>query len=202
MSIHVIEFWTDYKAPGPDGKPRGVDMVRYAAVGAAQRSVNIEAVHQLSKVVPIQQAPDNPAVVFANERWDAIRPQYEAWKQGEEVELSGTPLAAWPGLSPSQAAGFHAVGIRTVEEVAAMSDAIVKRVPFPGAEKLKDSAAAFLQSFDRERTASEIAAIREENRNLQEQLQELLAAQRASATPKRRGRPPANPDPAEDANAA
>lgn len=193
MSLRIIEFWTDFRPARDGSEMRPIDMVAYAPIGQADRSITVEMVSTLGKVVPLSTAPDNPAVKLANERWDVIGPAYKAWKAGEDLEVDGTPLAAWPGISPSQARGLQAIGIRSVEEVAGMTDAIINRVPFPGARVLKESAAAFLHSFDKTRTAAEITQLNEQNQILKDELAELRQMMQQKVAddpaPKRRGRP-------------
>lgn len=51
-----------------------------------------------------------------------FRDKYRRWKQGLAEEVSGTPLEAWGKLGVSQVAELKALNIRTVEQLAAMSD--------------------------------------------------------------------------------
>ena len=48
--------------------------------------------------------------------------EYEAYKRGQEASVVGTPLQMWPGLQPSQVAELKHQGIRTVEQLATLSD--------------------------------------------------------------------------------
>lgn len=48
--------------------------------------------------------------------------EYEAFKRGQEAAVVGTPLELWPGVQPSQIAELKHQGIRTVEQLAALSD--------------------------------------------------------------------------------
>lgn len=48
--------------------------------------------------------------------------EYEAFKRGKEASVIGTPLDMWPVLLPSQIAELKHNGIRTVEQLATLSD--------------------------------------------------------------------------------
>jgi hypothetical protein len=194
MSIRVIKFWTNY-TPGPDGLPKGVDMVMYAPIGRADKTTLIETVSRLGKLHPIEAAADNPAIRMAHERWNAIKPAYDAWKQGQSLPDVGTPLAAWPGVSPEQAEALKIMGIRSVEEFANASDGIINSVPFPGARELKIAAGQFLKSADRQAITNDLKQKDGEIATLKEQLEEMrqmfLESQGIKADePKRRGRRP------------
>lgn len=194
MSIRVIKFWTNY-TPGPDGMPKGVDMVMYAPIGKADKLTLVETVSRLGKLHPLEAAADNPAVQMAHERWNAIKPAYDAWKNGQALPETGTPLGAWPGVSQEQADALKMMGIRSVEEYANASDGIISAVPFPGARELKVAAQAFLKAADRQAITADLAKKDDEIATLKEQLEEMrqivLESQGGSAdSPKRRGRPP------------
>ena len=48
--------------------------------------------------------------------------EYALFKQGDAEQLTGTPLKQWPVLSKSQALELEYFNIRTVEQLAALSD--------------------------------------------------------------------------------
>lgn len=48
--------------------------------------------------------------------------EYEAFKRGKDAAVVGTPLDMWPALQPAQVAEMKHVGIRTVEQLATLSD--------------------------------------------------------------------------------
>lgn len=49
--------------------------------------------------------------------------EHDAFKRGQEASVIGTPLEMWPGVQPSQVAELKHQGIRTVEQLATLSDA-------------------------------------------------------------------------------
>jgi len=48
--------------------------------------------------------------------------EYESFKRGKEATVVGTPLDMWPALQPSQIAELKHQGIRTIEQLATLSD--------------------------------------------------------------------------------
>ncbi len=169
-SIHVVRFWTDFKPdPKDPGKLKPVDKVAYGAVGQTQRSVVITEVMRLSQIIPHEDA-SNPAIQLARLRWDLIRPQYEAWKSGQEPPVEGTPLAAWNAIAPEQAEVLKARGVKTVEHIRDLTDASIEGLPVPYLRQLKQQAGHFLDSADAARFAAKLA---EKDRTLQSQQEQI-----------------------------
>jgi len=70
--------------------------------------------------------------------------QYEDWKRNETSEqLNGTPLEMWGRLSLAQIEEYRYLGVRTIEQLAQLSDASCMKLP--GSLELKRKAAAFLE---------------------------------------------------------
>lgn len=207
-NVRVIKFWTKYKPDG-NGGFSSIDMVEYCAVGKANMATTVATVASLSKLLPFEPGDDNMAIMMAHARWNSIKPQYDAWKEGREAPIDGTALAAWPGITSDQAEFLRNLGIRTVEEIADASDSIITKIPFPGARELRSSAQAFLKAADKTRVASELTALTEQNRSLQEQLEDMKqivldmqAAQQGGEKPARNGKARRAAEPvAEDAAA-
>ncbi len=165
-------------------------MVMYAPVGKADRLCLTETVSRLGKLQPLES--DNPAVLMAHERWNIIKPAYDAWKNGQNLPERGTPLAAWPGITSDQVEVLKMMGILSVEEYAEASDSIISAVPFPSARELRTAAKAFLAASDKMAVTTELKAKDEQIAALQADIEELKAALLSDAgdAPKRRGRPP------------
>lgn len=71
--------------------------------------------------------------------------QYAAFKNSTTGEqIVGTPLALWPGCSPSQAQELQYFNVRTVEQLAAMPDG-AGAANMMGVQALKQAARSFLQ---------------------------------------------------------
>lgn len=172
--IAIKRFWTEYK-PGEGGVLREVDYVEYGPIGNLDLVSNIETISRLSKVVDIADAADNPAVVLANLRWDAIRPQYEAWKAGRSGHVDGTPLAAWNRLSPEQADVLRIKGVKTVEEIAALGDTHIARLGLPGMREMIADAKRFLAATDTNAVQADLRAKDEQLAAQRDELAEMKA---------------------------
>lgn len=124
---------------------------------------------------------------FPAEWLRAYKHSYEAWKSGQTLPEEGTPIKSWPVATPAQIKDMLAVGIRTVEAMAALPDNELSVLGI-GALGLKQKAIAWLQtSKDTGKAVQELVALRQQladmSRTLQEQAQEIsmLRAQIPSA---------------------
>lgn len=116
--------------------------------------------------------------------------QYDQFKRGEEQSDSGTPLIKWPRIHKAQVLELSHVGVKTVEQLAAMSDALIQKGGLgwqnlkqlaqdwilqtqdsKHVEKLRDELGARDREFERlqKENAAQMA-------KMQEQLAELTAA--------------------------
>lgn len=191
--FRIIKFWTKFVTR--NGKVVPEDMVEYCAIGQAQRTTTPAYISQLRRV-RVDFDVNDVASRLAFERWEAIRPAYEAWKKGQEIPDSGHPIGAWPGITPEQADVLRTAGLKSVEDVAAASDGVLSRVQLPNARGLRDLAQKFLDARDNQRVAERMTERDQEVATLKEQLEEmkqLLLSQQSSdddEAPRRRGRPP------------
>lgn len=119
------------------------------------------------------------------QRWPEL---YRAFKEGREQDASGTPLEQWPPMTPARVAELKAVNIRTVEQLAAVSDAGLQQMGL-GARQLRDQALAFLQQA---KDGSAITALQQKNETLEGQIAVMRKTiedlQRAVAKKEREGR--------------
>lgn len=140
---------------------------------------------------------DNRTEVFRiatehdKERFEA---QYTAFKKGlsGDDQISGTPLSQWTALTPAEVKGFDAIGIKTVEHLAAMSDHVKQRVGM-GSEEYQAKAKAYLAAAADNAAVTQMAGENERLKadiaDLRRQVAELAAL--AEASEKRGpGRPP------------
>jgi hypothetical protein len=74
-----------------------------------------------------------------------IKRQYDAWKAGQEEPVNGTSLRMWPAISKAQAENLWALNVRTVEDLASVSDNNLPNLGM-GSRALRDKATAWLQS--------------------------------------------------------
>jgi hypothetical protein len=70
--------------------------------------------------------------------------QYAHWKQTGVELTTGTPLTAWPVVTTGQVEELKHFKVRTVEDLASLSDAVTQR--FMGIQSLKQKAKAFLEA--------------------------------------------------------
>ncbi len=73
------------------------------------------------------------------------RRQYEAWKNGQELPLEGTPIRGWGVISPAQQETLIRMNIRTVEDAARMNEEAMRMIGM-GAQDVKNKAIAALQA--------------------------------------------------------
>jgi hypothetical protein len=107
--------------------------------------------------------------------WNAFQDHYRAWKAGQEPPLNGTPLAEWPQASRAEVETLRSIHIRTVEELAELTDADGQRLGnLLGWRALRDKARAWKMSAeDRGRTAALLAAKDAEIEALRAALEEM-----------------------------
>jgi len=167
----VLGFKAEYRGD------KAVDWVEIAPSGEAFERTR--TMHRVKDLMPPENVDSTKADGMAYKvmlaRWAVIGPKYEAWKRNEEVPLDGTPLAAWAGVSPEQAAHLRAMGIQTVEGVRNMSESAFSRLPFPNARQLPNLARDFLSSKGEAAKDAELAAMRERMAVMEEMLAERVA---------------------------
>jgi hypothetical protein len=78
---------------------------------------------------------------------DGWRRAYQDWKNGQAVQLDGTPIKDWSVLTPAQRSNVVGANILTVEDLAQATDEGLKRIG-PGAIELQRKAIAWLRPSD------------------------------------------------------
>jgi hypothetical protein len=81
---------------------------------------------------------------------------YAAFKRGQAEVVTGTPLAMWPLISPSQMKDLEHSGIRTIEQIANLSDSAAPAMR--GFYTLKAGAQQFLDNARDTQAASRLQA--------------------------------------------
>jgi uncharacterized coiled-coil protein SlyX len=100
------------------------------------------------------------------ERWPDA---YKAFKEGVEPSVNGTPLEQWPVLRKAHVLELKALGFRTVEDVAAMSDLATQKVGM-GGPRMKQLAQVFLDDSLAQALVNKVTA---ENEALTSRIGEL-----------------------------
>lgn len=104
------------------------------------------------------------------DRWPR---QYAAFKANQEVPTEGTPLEEWAAVGASQVLRLKSHHVRTVEDLAGLSDAQLAKVCEMGAHALRDRAKRFVEQVAAEKPIAEmtqqIEALKAEIAALKEQ---------------------------------
>lgn len=173
--LRILGFETRYKTDGA-----AVDWVHYTSRDALTETggythTTWAPVGHLKPPAHFDQDASGLRVAAMKAQWEAVAPAYEAWKSGQELPEHGTPLGAWPGLTPQQAAALRALGIGTVEAVRDIPESLLAKPPFPGLRDIKRQAGDWLLGRDAAARDAEIAALREQNEAMLAMLAEATA---------------------------
>lgn len=174
-SIRILGFRTTYhkRAGSVELVPR--DWVKFAPLHNPT-TVTEEMVNFLKPPADgLDRDDEGLKEGYMNALWVQIEPHYEAWKKGTTVPEHGIPLSAWAGVTAEQADVFRAAGIRTVEDIAGMSESQMGKVNLPGVRTFKTMANEFLDSRKGAETASKMTALEEQNAALKEQLDHMAS---------------------------
>lgn len=107
--------------------------------------------------------------------YEHYKKSYEAWKNGQELPLVGTPIRGWGVISPAKQEELIRQNILTVELLADMNDEGCRRIGM-GSLELKTKARAWLSQLnDKGPATQEIAKLTSENSVLQGQVAALTA---------------------------
>jgi hypothetical protein len=170
----VINFKTEYRRNLETGKDEPVHWVKLAP--SVSESEKVSTWHRVEKLKPFEtndsSVSDSPSYQAMKGRWEIVEPAFKAWLDGSEIPENGTPLGAWAALTAEQAEIFRGLKIRTVEDVAAMRDGDIQRIPLPNARQLKGLAAEFLKGQDTAHAQKEVADLREQMAAMQAMLDE------------------------------
>lgn len=174
-AIVPLKFWKDHEPSDVPGELKAVDWVEYAKKGQNGATV----VDKISRIKKSQIL------------WDVLEQPYERWLKGQEEPEDGTPLSAWPGVTRGQVDALKAINIRTVEDVAMLTDSDLERVGM-GARDLRKRALAFVETqMDRSALEALRTADRAEMDSLLEQVRTLTeTVEQLTASKPRRGRQP------------
>jgi hypothetical protein len=85
---------------------------------------------------PVKRVDDDD-----RQRWPK---QYQAFKDGLEPPLDGTPLAGWPPINKSQVLELAFFHIKTVEQLAGVHDGQLQNLPM-GSRELRSQAIAYIE---------------------------------------------------------
>lgn len=112
---------------------------------------------------------------------------YAAFKAGKEAPVVGTPVEQMSGIGPAMAHNLRGLNIRTIEDLASISDENALSAIGMGARDLVNRAKAWVQGKAPEVTAlqDQLAAERQARQELEARLAALEASKRKPGRPKR-----------------
>lgn len=165
--------------------------VSYAPAHSPLNTVITEAVRHMIPDLSASDDKDGAKLAFMSARWSQIEPAYQSFMAGQDIPINGTPLGAWAGINADQAEVFRQNGIRSVEEIAALTDGQIDRIRLPAVRDIRRQATLFLENSVSAQAAQREAekdALIEEMRAEQQAMRELL--EELTAPKAKRGRPP------------
>ena len=131
-AVAPIRFWIEYEPAHDDpAKIIAHEKVEWAKKGSSNGSTTVMKIRHLK---------------LDSVLWPVIQPAYEAWKKNQEAPLEGTPLDAWPGVTPQQVKVMRDYHLRSVEDFAQAPDSTLMKMNFPGIREMQGRAKAFLQA--------------------------------------------------------
>ncbi len=196
MPIKVLRFERKRKSNGTTE-----DWVEYASDRAVTETgvVNSSTWSPIRRLKPPAEygdnVPDEGKIAALSGQWAQIGPAYEAWLQGNSLDVQGTALDTWAALGKDETRALKAIGIATVEQIANMSEDQLMRPPLPDMRRIHEAAKAFLKGMPLADLQAEIQRLREQNEAMLAMLAEKTEpepdeADEATGEPKRGpGRP-------------
>lgn len=97
----------------------------------------------------------------------AYMPEWSAYEQGKEHQMSGTPIETLPGLANGMADALKALYIYTIEQMAGLPDIALQKVGMGGNE-IRQRAKAYI-----EKSSAEVIALKSQLEEAQATIAEL-----------------------------
>lgn len=146
-----------------------VEMIRIRWAGNTKNEFHAPATDRSDR--PVVDPATNDKYWPAWKDHPDFKAAYEAFKQGQAIAASGTPIEEWPTLTEAKRAELKAINIHTVDQLANLDPAGMKRLGIEGPE-LKAKAKAYL---DRAAGAAVDERHAQERAEMQRQIDELKA---------------------------
>lgn len=153
-------------------------LVKFEKRAKEDREASIAAGHYVAKDVDfVIITPAGGSLVVEREVDDEIKARYgahyQAWKNGQEEPETGTPIRQWPVVSPAQVENLLACNVRTVEELASLSEQGVQRLGM-GGQALRQRAKSWLEASENAGVLAEkIHTLEVENNRLNDLVKDL-----------------------------
>lgn len=150
-------------------------LIRFATLREKNEAKSLDAGHDVFDDVEvifirILGSKDEVVNLVTDEHRQAYADQYRAWKAGQAAPVSGMPLEEWTAASQSFVDDMRAYGVRTVEQLATLSDGIVGSRP--GWMTMRSKAAAYLEQAQAD---GALAAEKARTKALEDQLAAMQA---------------------------
>lgn len=183
MDIVILNFETVYK----NGKAR--DRVYFGPRDGIQNSVTVDYIDNLDPTPLVEQDEGGnqnlgAKIGYMRARWAVIEPAYRAWKESGEIPENGIPIKAWAGVNSDQARVLVQHGIKSVEDLAAMTESSITKIPLPDLRALREQAKTFLDGRGVAEMAGEVSSLREELEAAKALLAELTQEKKPRGRPK------------------
>lgn len=107
-------------------------------------------------------------------RWvDLFKRNYQNFLDNKEPEVDGTSLKDWPSVTPAQIKNFHAINVRSVEDIANANEETIMRMGM-GARELQNRARNWIKASEGPgKLAEQISSLQVENEGLKHRNSEL-----------------------------
>ena len=183
LDIRVLKFETRYS------KGKEHDWVLYAPAHNIKDCQTWERVDRITPPEEEMERDNRGTKMFHMKAvWSFIGPRYEAWKGGNEIPEDGTPLSSWAGVDVGQVGEFKKADVRTVEDLATLTDGALDRVALPRVRYLREQAKKYIESQGATELAQEVADTKEQLSAAMELMAEMKAEMEAANAPKRKRR--------------
>lgn len=175
-NVYPERFWNKYLPAPTQANPNGMKSVEMVMI--AKKGTHITIGQRTP--MRITQARKDRSI------WLAIERYYDAWKKGQDAPVDGTPLDAWPGLTPEEGERLKLLQVRSVEDIAGMNDADIDRYGMGGLA-LRQRARAFTES--KKGVAVFKAELDQRDKQLASMAEQITALTAQIAAKPKRGRP-------------
>jgi len=164
-----------------------------------QKGENFEEFHAVDLVKKGSNGESTPWKISQLKQdavlWPAIRPYYEAWLEGEETPVDGTPIDVLPFVPKTLVPHLKDMHIRTAEDFIQANDATLQRIGM-GARRMQEMCKTYVGNLGDASTAERMTTLENENASLRKQLEalqdrmdELSDVEPPEGVQRRRGRP-------------
>lgn len=170
MNIVILEFSRRIKK----GVERDWVLISNRSTFSETGNPAVSTWHKVKSLRPPEMDEDEDVnegkMMHMNAVWSVVGPAYEAWLAGNELPETGTALTSWAGATPDQVGILRKFGVKSVEDLAAMSEALRGKIPLPNTLDLIRQAKIWSEGKDTADMAAQIAELQQQNTAMMEML--------------------------------